>query len=980
MLGLLAVLALASVASARRTDKTTLKTLSTLQTRYDEATATIQRLQQELQQKSPEFAMEARLQAEAQAEAAKAKALEAQAILNASLLDARTAQAEVNLSSQAARTSANILVAVRERQRVMELEIASLKLQQEYAQLDIARANATSAEYETRRHALAQEQQLLEARLAEIRANASVANALASEQQARAAAAAAEAEKAKLETSTAELQLKHQQAQVAAEQLTKQKLELEVQYNEQLKEELRAPMQLQDAEHERIAKAMGNATAQATSHGARANEQLSELARASAAGFQAGQAQVEQLGANVSLIPQHVSAASQHTISALEQGQASFVLKLQTALAHSSERQLELLAAAMASTTYYSEHLQLKLAGTQLAVADTGLRAQQAQEQAKQAELRAAEVRYGSELLAAAANSSALAVQQLRLQQAREDADAAAASVKAAELHMQRLGAARELQAARTEYERVRANESKATAEHQHELFQQRLKQEQAAYERQLKAQDAAARARDADKLAKEQAAAAAAEATRVAAEKEIADHKAGINLELEKARTKLEVEGRIRAERENEDVALRKAEAEAKAARERWIAAIRAVADEAQAALSKLREPANAAAATGGLFGMVAAAYLGRALVQVLTAALQRWLGKPVLVRESSRSSWACSWSCCSRARAANWNDVVLHPKLATAIARLRRSTTNAKRNGAPLRNIMFYGAPGTGKTLVASQLARSCGLEYAMIAGGDVAPLGAQAVEELHSLFQWARSTSKGVVLFIDEAEAFLSARGFAGSDGSVQHALSVMLHYTGMQSDSLMLILATNRSEQLDSAIIDRMDDAVHFVLPAEAERERLVHTYLHRHVLSRVSPDNEAAQQLAQGLRAAASDKSGQLRPAFSETWYQLGVPGRSGSLSCKAKAAAKPLVLHSDITVALVSHITQQTQGFSGRQLSKLMLSLQAAAYGEEDHQLTAAHVRETLAAERAKLQAKIVAEEHTHTAGFASSVANAPSS
>ena len=70
-----------------------------------------------------------------------------------------------------------------------------------------------------------------------------------------------------------------------------------------------------------------------------------------------------------------------------------------------------------------------------------------------------------------------------------------------------------------------------------------------------------------------------------------------------------------------------------------------------------------------------------------------------------------------------------------------------------------MFYGPPGTGKTLVAKQLARHSGLDYAIMSGGDVAPLGETAVEELHKLFKWAEASSNGLVLFIDEAEVRIS-----------------------------------------------------------------------------------------------------------------------------------------------------------------------------------------------------------------------------
>lgn len=54
--------------------------------------------------------------------------------------------------------------------------------------------------------------------------------------------------------------------------------------------------------------------------------------------------------------------------------------------------------------------------------------------------------------------------------------------------------------------------------------------------------------------------------------------------------------------------------------------------------------------------------------------------------------------------------------------------------------------GPPGTGKTLFAKGLARHSGLDYAIITGGDVAPLGREAVSEMHKLFDWAQASRLG------------------------------------------------------------------------------------------------------------------------------------------------------------------------------------------------------------------------------------------
>lgn len=48
--------------------------------------------------------------------------------------------------------------------------------------------------------------------------------------------------------------------------------------------------------------------------------------------------------------------------------------------------------------------------------------------------------------------------------------------------------------------------------------------------------------------------------------------------------------------------------------------------------------------------------------------------------------------------------------------------------------------------------------GLDYALMTGGDVAPLGPNAVTKIHELFNWAGQSRKGLLLFIDEADAFL------------------------------------------------------------------------------------------------------------------------------------------------------------------------------------------------------------------------------
>jgi len=298
--------------------------------------------------------------------------------------------------------------------------------------------------------------------------------------------------------------------------------------------------------------------------------------------------------------------------------------------------------------------------------------------------------------------------------------------------------------------------------------------------------------------------------------------------------------------------------------------------------------------------------------------------LGQPSLIRESSRGKYPWSGlisrnlSSVSRARdstggetAKNGNgfgDVVLHPSLQKRIGQLANATANTKSHKAPFRNILFYGPPGTGKTMAARELARKSGLEYALMTGGDVAPLGTQAVTKIHQLFDWASKSRKGLLLFIDEADAFLCERNNTHMSEAQRSALNALLYRTGDQSRDIVLALATNRPGDLDSAITDRIDEVLEFPLPGEEERVKLLKLYLDKYI-------------------AQAGDNRTGLASLLKGKQKKIEIKGLSEDVI--REAAAK-------------------TEGFSGREIAKMMASVQAAVYGSTDCVLDANLFREVV--------------------------------
>jgi len=345
----------------------------------------------------------------------------------------------------------------------------------------------------------------------------------------------------------------------------------------------------------------------------------------------------------------------------------------------------------------------------------------------------------------------------------------------------------------------------------------------------------------------------------------------------------------------------------------------------------------------TAALFvGIAAGGYAAKTGFGVLGRYVESRLGKPSLVRETSRivptafvhspiQTFTQLWKRAAGPSAAGTSavdGVVLEPTLEQRLKRVAISASNAKANRAPFRHLLLHGPPGTGKTLFARNLARTSGLDFAVFTGGDLAPLGRDAVTELHALFGWAETSKRGLLLFIDEADAFLGSRdGVVGRNPSQkrqrkqqQHeqleeevgegrsnteqqqqrqqdlpqmqrqppsedqrnALNAFLYRTGTESDRFMVVYASNVPHELDRAVLDRIDEMVEFELPGEVERRRMIAMYLEKYL---VNPP-----------------------------------PG-----------ARK--VRTVDVDEKEVEDVVKMTEGFSGRAISKLAIGWQAAAYG-----------------------------------------------
>ena len=312
---------------------------------------------------------------------------------------------------------------------------------------------------------------------------------------------------------------------------------------------------------------------------------------------------------------------------------------------------------------------------------------------------------------------------------------------------------------------------------------------------------------------------------------------KANVDIQVAIAKAKAEADGKMKQERENEDIKTRLQKSEAESQRKQVLDAINLIfVRMTEGGKELLSDPERVLRALGTIILLAAGVYFVRECSKVVAREIERRLGKPSLVRETSRMhasgmfsmllesiirtyhflqhsfvllrlkieeknhkedvgegegegegeeeeeegeeeeeesgkkshtskksrskskgssqnkrrAAAATAAAAAAAAAATaspiiiqkqqilsnmkfFQDVILESSCASRIAELAQASKNAQRNHAPYRHLLFYGPAGTGKSMVAKRLALHSGMDWAIMSGGDVGPLGEQAVKKI-------------------------------------------------------------------------------------------------------------------------------------------------------------------------------------------------------------------------------------------------------
>nr|CAD2171036.1 unnamed protein product [Meloidogyne enterolobii] len=370
-------------------------------------------------------------------------------------------------------------------------------------------------------------------------------------------------------------------------------------------------------------------------------------------------------------------------------------------------------------------------------------------------------------------------------------------------------------------------------------------------------------------------------------------EHELSLRHKLDLERIETEVKAKTKSARENRDVNLEMMRASEEERRKTIMEQIRTAGGVLGAGFQEfIGDRTKIATAVGGLTLLAIGWYSAKRGTDVVARYVQARLGKPSLIRETSRMTpfEVAKHPYSALKQIFRRGDdplkgIILSPKLESQLRDVAITTSNTKRNYGLFRNVLLHGPPGTGKTMFAKSLARHSGLDYAIMTGGDVAPMGRDGVSAIHKIFDWAQTSRKGLVLFIDEADAFLRKRSTEQISEDMRATLNAFLFRTGEQSRKFMLVVASNQPEQFDWAVNDRLDELVEFDLPGDVERERLLLQYFKEYIAD----------------------------------------PATSGSRRQRLK-------LGNFEWIPKMKEIAEKTKGMSGRELSKLVFGWQARIY------------------------------------------------
>ena len=149
--------------------------------------------------------------------------------------------------------------------------------------------------------------------------------------------------------------------------------------------------------------------------------------------------------------------------------------------------------------------------------------------------------------------------------------------------------------------------------------------------------------------------------------------------------------------------------------------------------------------------------------------------------------------------------------------------------------KNILLYGKPGTGKSMIAKAISNECNVHFMYRAGSEFARrYVGDSPKEIKKMFKEAREKAP-TILFIDEIDALGKKRSEDTNGEDVKALTQLLTELDGFDTtDDVFLIGATNTLDLLDPALLrsGRFDKKVKILTPNGENRKAMFELYINK----------------------------------------------------------------------------------------------------------------------------------------------------
>ncbi len=159
------------------------------------------------------------------------------------------------------------------------------------------------------------------------------------------------------------------------------------------------------------------------------------------------------------------------------------------------------------------------------------------------------------------------------------------------------------------------------------------------------------------------------------------------------------------------------------------------------------------------------------------------------------------------------------------------------------PPRGILLYGAPGTGKTLLAKAVAHESQANFISIKGPEVlSKWVGESEKAVREIFKKAKQAAPSIV-FLDELDAIAPRRGLSNDSRVTERIVNQMLtSIDGLESmEGVVIIGATNRPDIIDPGLLraGRFDRLILVSAPDLGTRHKIFEVHTRNMPLKKVS---------------------------------------------------------------------------------------------------------------------------------------------